>query len=137
MAWTILVDPSEPEFFNRAYIRGVAIYRSDCTLSWPSPYILRASEPVHNFYVEFTFRTDVYLANSNWYSLYDVFDTVDGYVISPPGPFDFTAYIGTGFPPNSFERHIELAYTPFYTPPQIATLPIYDTSPWITDPYIP
>lgn len=128
MAWTITLTPGMPGSFNRAYIKGIAIYRQNAVLSVPAPYTLRSEEAT--FYVDFKFHEWVWNANSNKYLWNEALETVTGWNKTLNVPYNLSARIRFSTPLNKRNWYIGFEYTLFYQPAKFYTLPTMPADYW-------
>ena len=128
MAWTITLTPGTPGTFNRAYIKGVAIYRQLAVLSVPAPYTLRAEEAT--FYVDFAFKPHVWNANSNSYQTLQIFSSVTGWNKTINAPFNLSARVRISTPLTKRNWYIGLEYTLFFQPAKFYVLPSMPSTYW-------
>lgn len=128
MAWTITLTPGTPGTFNRAYVKGVAIYRQNAVLTTPAAYTIRAEEAT--FYVDFKFWPYVWNADSRQFAWYEIFESVTGWNKTINQPYNLSARVRVTTPANKRNWYIGLEYTLFYQPAKFYVLPTMPSTYW-------
>jgi len=128
MAWTITLTPGTPGTFNRAYVKGVAIYRQNAVLSIPAANTLRAEEAT--FWVDFKFKPWVWEASSDQYQTLQIFESVTGWNKTTSAPYNLSARVRVSIPSTRRNWYIGLEYTLFYQPAKFYVLPALGSSYW-------